>query len=192
MDVTKELAAKANFGDEKAIAELRLTNMATIEFSALNEVTKDRLERIFTICAKAAIAGKVLGLECIKVSALNVMGLTQLLATAKLKCKLRYSVDKDDVYKRMDIISRDRRNWLEKLGETKEGKVYQAISWLENVVAYARQGDDESQELLNLRRLPSIQEKIKVPKSIPGYSSLFVEFKRGCELAADTWSFEPD
>lgn len=101
-------------------------------------------------------------------------------------------MDKDDVYKRMDIISRDRRNWLETLGETKEGKVYQAISWLENVVAYARQGDDESQEFLNLRRLPSIQEKIKVPKSIPGYSSIFVEFKRGCELAADTWSFEPD
>lgn len=42
MDVTKELAAKANFGDENAIAELRLTNMATIEFSSLNEVTKDR------------------------------------------------------------------------------------------------------------------------------------------------------
>ena len=113
MNVIKELAAKANFGDEKAIAELRLTNIARVEFSTLDEVTKDRLERIFTICAKAAIAGKVLGLDCIKVSALNVMGLTQLLATAELNCKLRYGVDKDDVYKRMAIILSDRRKWLE-------------------------------------------------------------------------------
>ena len=70
-------------------------------------------------------------------------------------------MDKDDVCKRMDIILRERRNWLETLGETKEGKVYQTISWLEHVVAYARRGDDESQELLNLRRLPSIQERSK-------------------------------
>ena len=128
MNAIKDLARKANFGDEKALAELHLSNVASIEFSTLNEVTKDRLERIYTICAKAAMSAKVLGLECIKESALNVMGMTQLLATTELNCQLRYCLGKDDIYKRMDVIIRDRRKWMEAFGETKEGKVCQTIS----------------------------------------------------------------
>lgn len=75
MDVIKEFVVKVNFGDEKVMVEFWLINMVIIEFLVFNEVIKDRFECIFIICVKVVIVGKVLGLECIKVFVLNVMGL---------------------------------------------------------------------------------------------------------------------
>ena len=47
---------------------------------------------------------------------------------------------------------------------------------------YARQGDEEEKEILNLRRLPTLKKSSL--KSIPGYFSLSADFKKTTEIAS--------
>ena len=58
MEATKELARKGMNGDEQAIEALHLTNVANVEYQEIGLLTKDSLERIYRLCAKAAMAGK--------------------------------------------------------------------------------------------------------------------------------------
>ena len=182
MEATKELARKAVNGDEQAIEALHLTNVANVEYQAIDSLTKGSLERIYTLCAKAAMAGKCLGYDLLKHSALHVMDMTQFLAKENLKCSLKHGVNKDDVFKRMGVVCKERGDWLRSLGEKENESVITNITWLSETIAYACQGDEDSQEILNLTRFPSLKQSPL--KSTPGYFSLCADFKRGTEIAA--------
>lgn len=182
MDNTKESANKAMFGDEQAIEALRLSNVSNVDYQKLEQITKDILERIYNLCAKAAMSGKCLGIDLLKTSAMQVMKMTQLLATKELKCSLQYALDKDDLIRRMSVVCKDRYEWLKFLGEKEDRSTLREIRWLNETIAYACQGDHVSLDVLNLTRLPTL--KISKLEKIPSYMSLGIDFKRASEIAA--------
>ena len=152
-----------------------------MEHQKLDNITKDVLERVYSLCAKAALSGKCLGIDLVKISAMHVMELTQLLANKELKCSLQYALDKDDVIKQMNAICKDRYEWLKELGEKDGTSALKEMHWLAETLAYARQGDKVSLDRLNLKRLPTL--KISKLDTIPSYMSLGVDFKRASEIA---------
>lgn len=182
MDRTIELASKANFGDPEAIQELGLSAVAPIDFQDIKSVDKGTLETMMTLCEKGAMAGKCLGIDLLQKSSEHVMELIQVVANNEVKGKLNYRVDKDDVYKRMGVVCKERWQWLHKLGEEEDGPVNDSITWLSETIAYARQGDAISQNVLHMTRLPRLS--LKTPTSTPPYTSLVCDFKRCAELAA--------
>jgi len=97
MDATRDLASRGMHGDEGAIKALHLSDVADLDYQTLSVITKDILEGIYTICAKAALSGKCLGIDLLKCSAIHVMETMQLLASKELTCSLHYTLDKDDV-----------------------------------------------------------------------------------------------
>ena len=109
MDSTRELANKAMMGDEQAAKSLRLSDVSAVEYQNLNEISKDILDRIYTLSAKAAMGAKCLGLDLLKMSSIHVMEMTNLLASKELNCSLCYNLDKDDVIKRMSALCKDGR-----------------------------------------------------------------------------------
>ena len=94
---------------------------------------------------------------------------------------IKTCVNKDDVFKRMGVVCKERGDWLRSLGE-KENESVITNTWLSETIAYAGQGDEDSQEILNLTRLPSLKQSPL--KSTPGYLSLCADFKRATEIAA--------
>ena len=182
MDATRDLASRGMHGDERAIKALHLSNVADVDYQSLSVITKDILERIYTLCAKAALSGKCLGIDILKCSAMHIMEMTQLLASKELKCSLHYTLDKDDVIKRMSVVCKERYEWLKSLGEKETSPALKELQWQRETVAYARQGDHVSLETLNLTRLPTL--KISKLEKVPGYMSLHVDFKRASEIAS--------
>ncbi len=182
MDRTIELASKGNLGDPEAIQELGLSAVAPIDFQDMKSVDKGTLETMMTLCEKGALAGKCLGIDLLQMSGEHVMELIQILANNEVKGKLNYHVDKDDVYKRMGVVCKERWEWLHKLGEEEDGPVNDSMTWLSQTIAYARQGDEISQNVLHMTRLPRLS--LKTPTSTPPYTSLLSDFKRCAELAA--------
>ena len=154
-EATKELARKRMNGDEQAIEALHLTDVANVEYQGIDSLRKDSLERMYTLCAKAAMAGKCLGYELLKHSALHVMDMTQFLAKENFKCSLIHGVNKDDVFKRMGVVCKERGDWLRSLGEKENESVITNITWLSDTIAYAHQGDEDSQEILKLTNFPA-------------------------------------
>ena len=57
----------------------------------------------------------------------------------------------------MGVVCKERGDWLRSLGEKENESVITNITWLSETIAYARQGDEDSQEILNLTRLPSLK-----------------------------------
>ena len=183
MDATRDLASRGMHGDEQAIEALHLSNVADLDYQSLPEkLTKDILERIYTLSAKAALSGKCLGIDLLKSSATHVMEMTQLLASKELKCSLKYTLDKDDVVRQMSALCKDRYQWLKSLGEKEGSPTLKELQWLSETIAYAHQGDDVSLDLLNLKRLPTL--KISKPEKVPSHMSLHVDFKRASEIAS--------
>ena len=156
MERTLRLATKANLGDSKALEELGVSDVAPVDFQKIKSIDKSTLQTIMTLCAKGAMAGKVLGIDILEKSALHVMEMTQLVADNELKAKLDFYVDKDDVLKRMGVVCKQRWQWLCSLGEEEGGPVNETITWLSQTIAYARQGNASSQKLLQLTRLPRL------------------------------------
>ncbi|KAL9977966.1 hypothetical protein ACROYT_G015435 [Oculina patagonica] len=101
--------------------ELGLSAVAPIDFHKMKAIDKATLETMMTLCAKGAMARKCLGIDLLQKSSEHVMEMIGFLADNQLKTKLNFYIDKDDVFKRMGVVCKERWQWLKRLGEEEDG-----------------------------------------------------------------------
>ena len=69
-----------------------------MHFQDLHKIDKGTLVIILTLSAKGVMAGKCLGIELLERSALYIMETIELVADKEPNVKLKYYIDKGDVF----------------------------------------------------------------------------------------------
>ena len=150
-------------GNQEAIDQLGLTNFEQPKPVERSNVSLKTLQKHYTIVSQVVHSASALGLHTLKGVCEEFLSILEFVGKFKLKKKLRWKVNRNDILQTMQVLVESFASWLKDIHEN-NGEV--VLNQLHARIRRASLGDDGCLKLLKLDERPKIivLPMTKVPK----------------------------